>query len=481
MDWKIKVESVEFHWQAVDTRMPFRYGSAKLVRCPHLYIVATIRDEQGKTARGIAADNLPPKWFDKTPDKTYADELRDQIQIAQWAAASVQNLGFATPFRLWLETYKYVQEQATRARLPKLLAGFGPSLIERAINDAVGRLLDLPFAAYLKSEAPGIDLGAIDANLKGIEPRVILPNQPLGAIFARHTVGLSDPIRADEILDDERLHDGLPQSLDEVVRFYGVRYFKIKVCNQLEHDIARLESIAALLDEEIPSDSYHCTLDGNEQYETFEQLLPLLEALKNRPALHRLATSLIFIEQPLARAYALDAERCLDLGRVTKQFPVIIDEADDDLDAFPRALVLGYNGTSHKNCKNTFKSVANLARLTQSPSTTILSAEDLTNIGVVALQQDLTALSALGITHAERNGHHYFQGLSHLSRETQRRAAETLPSLYSDNGTLARLNIQNGEIACGALHQVPGLGVPVWPDLEMCRPLADFEAALPGF
>jgi hypothetical protein len=474
----IKVENVEFFWQLVDTRMPFRYGSAKLVRCPHLYVVAHIRDAAGAVSSGIASDNLPPKWFDKAPEKEFAQELREQIQVAQWAAQAAQNAGFASPFALWWEVYNAVQQKAAGTGLPKLLAGFGPSLLERAVNDASAKLLGVPFHEYLKSDAPGIELKALDSSLQNVVPATLL-GAPRSTIFARHTVGLSDPILASEILEEERLHDGLPQSLDEVVRFYGVRHFKIKVCNILGHDLARLERIAALLREEIPGGEYISTLDGNEQYESFEQIMPLVEALNTRPSLAHLARSIEFIEQPLARAYALEADRCADLSRVTAHFPVIIDEADDAPDSFGRALALGYNGTSHKNCKNTFKSVANLARVAQlraGGKTALLSAEDLTNIGIVALQQDLTALSALGISHAERNGHHYFRGLSHLPQEIQNQARAALPELYTGDGQSARLHIQEGRIATSALHRVPGLGVPVWPDFAQCKTLDEFDA-----
>lgn len=471
---KVKVENIEFYWQSVETRMPFRYGSAKLVRCPHLYVVAKIVDDKGRSERGIAADNLPPKWFDKAPDKNYAQELRDQIQVIQWAGEAAQNAGFNSPFRLWWQVYQEVHASAAQANLPKLLAGFGPSLIERAVNDAAAKLCGLPFFEYLQSNAPGVELGLFDAALKNTALREVLPSAPQPQIFARHTVGLSDPIRQTDIPEDEKLNDGLPQSLDEVIRFYGVRYFKIKVCNQLEGDIARLESITALLEEILPNTSYVCTIDGNEQYESFEQLLPLVEALQTRATLRSLASSIEFIEQPLARAYALDAERCRDLKRITQYFPVIIDEADDAPDSLPRALDLGYNGTSHKNCKNTFKSVANLARVQNEKSAgrhVLLSAEDLTNIGVVALQQDLVALSALGITHAERNGHHYFRGLAHLPLQTQKAACAALPELYTNQENLTRLQIQKGQIAVADLHRLPGLSVPIWPDFAKVNSL----------
>jgi hypothetical protein len=252
----------------------------------------------------------------------------------------------------------------------------------------------------------------------------------------------------------------------------------------LEHDLARLESIAALLDETLPNDNFVCTLDGNEQYESFEQLLPLVEALQKRPVLRRLAASIEFIEQPLARIYALEEERCRDLKRITPHFPVIIDEADDAIDSFPRALALGYSGTSHKNCKNTFKSVANLARVQQERDCgrfALLSAEDLTNIGVVALQQDLVTLSSLGITHAERNGHHYFRGLAHLSLDVQEMALQSLPELYIKENESSRLQIRDGQIDVAALHGVAGLGVPVWPDLEKRQSLNELKSALTAF
>jgi len=474
----IRVQSVEQYLQMVETRMPFRYGAAKLVRCPHLYLVATVTDAGGRTARGIAADNLPPKWFDKSPAKSYAQELGDQLQVVRWAAEAAQSGSATTPFRLWHHVYMATQRQAQAAGLPGLLAGFGPSLIERAVNDAVGQLLDLPFHALLAGNALGIELGRLDSALAGIAPSQVLPAQPLDSIAARHTVGLSDPIRVADIPAAERLHDGLPQSLDEVITFYGVRYLKIKIQNKLDEDIERLTAIAVLLDESLPSIPFYCTLDGNEQYDTLEQLLPILEALRDRPALARFAASIIFIEQPLARAVALDAERCGGIERITDRFPLIIDESDDALDAYSRALRLGYSGTSHKNCKNTFKSVMNIARSHRAQAETrrpiIMSAEDLTSIGVVALHEDLVALSSLGITHAERNGHHYFRGLSHLSPDDQRRAATAHPGLYCDGDGTVRLDIREGQIDCRSLHRLSGLGA-AWPNLEEFVPVEEFD------
>ena len=94
----------------------------------------------------------------------------------------------------------------------------------------------------------------------------------------------------------------------------------------------------------------------------------------------------------------------------------IIDEADGSLDSLPNALELGYDGASHKNCKGIVKGIANAATLDQARASrerpVHLSGEDLANVGPIALLQDLSIMATLGIEHVERNGHHYFKGIS---------------------------------------------------------------------
>jgi hypothetical protein len=476
----IKTREISGYLQMVETRMPFRYGSANLTRCPHLYLVATIEDAQGRTARGIASDNLPPLWFDKNPAKSFPQQLDDMLQVVEWSRQAALSESLATPFALWYAVYRATVQQSVG--LPSLLAGFGPSLIERAINDAVGNLLQRPFHALLINNDLGIDFGILEPSLRDYTARQLLPAQPVASIWARHAIGLSDPIRTADIAEQERLHDGLPQSLEEVIDFYGVRYFKIKVQNKLETDIERLCAIADVLERMLPDGDYRCTLDGNEQYETVEQLRPLLEALQTRPELRNLAASIVFIEQPLARAVALEHERCAGIEAIARHYPVIIDESDGALESYALALELGYSGTSHKNCKNTFKSLLNLARSRRYEAATgrpsILSAEDLTNIGPVALQEDLTALTSLGITHAERNGHHYFRGLSHLSETDQERILTAHPDLYCRDANGVRVNIADGRMHCASLHATSGLGVGAWPRVEEFMPRAEFDSSV---
>jgi hypothetical protein len=83
-----------------------------------------------------------------------------------------------------------------------------------------------------------------------------------------------------------------------------------------------------------------------------------------------------------------------------------------------RARAKGYRGVSSKTCKGIYKSFVNAARCAlwnrETPGRYLMSAEDLTIQAGIALQQDLALVSLLGITHVERNGHHYVDGMAAL-------------------------------------------------------------------
>ena len=60
----------------------------------------------------------------------------------------------------------------------------------------------------------------------------------------------------------------------------------------------------------------------------------------------------------------------------------------------------------------------------------MLTGEDLANVGPVALLQDLAVAAVLGVEHIERNGHHYFRGLSMVPEDIQRQVLDDHGDLY---------------------------------------------------
>ena len=142
--------------------------------------------------------------------------------------------------------------------------------------------------------------------------------------------------------------------------------------------------------------------------------------------------------------------------------PVIIDESDDALDSLPRALDYGYAGTSHKNCKGVFKGIANRCLLEyrresgDASDGYVMSAEDLTTIGPIEVQQDLAVVATLGINNVERNGHHFLQGLSMYDERIQEATLDAHPDLYRrhEDG-YPMLDITDGEVRIDSVVDAP--------------------------
>jgi hypothetical protein len=274
-------------------------------------------------------------------------------------------------------------------------------------------------------------------------------------------VGLTDPLTDAEIPPGERLRDGLPQSLEECIAAYGLRHFKLKIGGP--DDLPRLRSISAVLAR--TARDYACSLDGNEAFHSVEAFRAFWDGVCADPALADLRRRLMFVEQPFHRDIALSGA----IGVLAAGWPdrprIIIDESDSGLASLPRALALGYAGTSHKNCKGVFKGIANACliarrRRVEPGSRLLLTGEDLGNIGPVALLQDLAAQGALGVTSVERNGHHYFAGLSFWPHELQAQVREHHPDLYRDSPLgWPTLRIDNGQISTESVLAAPfGVG-----------------------
>ncbi|MBM3215489.1 mandelate racemase [Candidatus Poribacteria bacterium] len=477
---RLRVCEAEFFVRNVRTRMPFRYGVARLTGYPILHARVLVETESGERHVGVAADALPPKWFDKDPTKDFRDNVDDLLSVT--LAAQQAYLGQSeclSPFELFMDGYDSVIAFADAEGLNHLTASFGSALFERAVACAAGHAAGMPHDRLVRENALGIDMAAIHPELGDTQPRHVIPAAALSSMWIRHTVGLSDPIRTYDVSDGERLDDGLPQALEEYIERQGLRYFKVKVSGDTNADILRLSEIAGLLDARI-AEPYYISLDGNEQYREMGGFAQLVEELRSSAAFERFYSSILFIEQPLDRSIALSEGISDEVVRLCQHRPVIVDESDSDLDSFERAISIGYSGISAKNCKGIYKSLMNLGlaqlytRHGPSERDYFLTGEDLINTSVVPLHQDLTTLATLGIDHAERNGHHYVCGLNHLS-ETERDAClDAHADLYASLDGLAQLHVQRGRIAIGSLA-VPGFGVGVETDFGGMVPLAEWS------
>ena len=407
---------------------------------------------------GIAAEGLLPKWFDKSPTKGPQEELEDLLLVIRQAVAFAREIPLSTAFEFWRQLYSAQMSWAAQRGLPPLLAHFGVSMVERTMLDALARAHGVNFSTLLRENIPGINLGVMHSELVGRAPRDYLPEQPLTHVIARHTVGLSDPLTKADLLPGDVLTDGLPQTLEDCITFYGLHHFKLKVRGDLSVDVERLRQIANIVTKHCGR-NYAFTLDGNEQYRDFRQFVALWERIQSDPALVTFFEKLIFIEQPLYRSVALDS-KIVKIHAWRDAPPMIIDESDAEIDDLARALALGYIGTSHKNCKGIMKGVVHRCLINHRNAISgtqryHMSGEDLVNIGPVALLQDLAVQAALGNATVERNGHHYFCGLSMFPEQINKAVLQNHGDLYTSFAGSARLNISAGKIQLGSINEAP--------------------------
>ena len=415
-------------------------------------------------------------WLDKRADVRPRHKLKELLDLVCASRdAFLANAKFETVFDCWWQTSTQFSQQDHVSQAVPLCSSFAVALIERAILDAWCRIEGVSIQQALRQNRLAFKPERIHPELAGYSVADCWLKKPLDHVHIRHTIGLNDPLTKDDVNDENRLEDGEPHTLEDYVVHDEIRFFKIKICGAGDKDLERLQRIWQVIHQTNPG----ITLDGNEAWDDAAEFGEFVARLAREQP--KIFERILYIEQPLNRVRTHDPNTAPDMRPVSRLKPLIIDEADGYLHAFADATKIGYQGVSHKNCKGLFKSLANFAlchsRNRSSDLSLFLSAEDLTNMPMVALQQDFAIISALGLRHAERNAHHFFYGLSHLSETEQELASKHHPDLYHERNGQRFLNIQNGKVNISSLNTA-GLGVAVEPDWGS---MTDLESWLAEF
>jgi hypothetical protein len=103
-----------------------------------------------------------------------------------------------------------------------------------------------------------------------------------------------------------------------------------------------------------------------------------------------------------------------------------------------------------------------------------MSSEDLTHAPVIPLHQDLCVAAALGMTHTERNGHHYIEGFRFLSPVEREAALREFPGLYSErSGSLPHLRTVDGRLDLKEInaHALGTRSEPDWASMASLAPV----------
>jgi hypothetical protein len=455
---RVRLAGAEVFERPVEFRFPFRFGSARVATAPQAFVRVRVEDARGRSAIGWSAEMMMPKWFDKNPGLSPEDNVEQLRASLRLAIEGLTSLQAQTPFGLHAAAEGDHHRAAAGHGLPAGLA-----LLDRAILDALCRMTGASAAGAVRANLLGIT-GATAPDLEGFDlARFLSRLEPGPRLAVRHTIGLADALTAADLAPGQRLEDGLPQTLEEVIAAYGHRYFKIKVSGRPAEDTRRLLAIAAVLDQRV--DAYRVTLDGNEQFENADAVADLLDRIAEEPRLEKLRASALFFEQPIVRAEALSRP----VTEVARRMPLEIDESDGDIGAFLRARALGYAGISSKSCKGFYRALVNRARVEMwnaeaGAARYFMSAEDLTTQSGLALQQDLVLAALVGAGHVERNGHHYVDGMAGAPAAEQAAYLAHHGDLYESGSGRARLAIRGGEITFSTVLRSVGLGSSVEPD-----------------
>jgi hypothetical protein len=455
MPLRLAVRDIALFERAVRFARPFRFGAVVVEAASQVFARVEIEVEGKGRAVGASAEMMVPKWFDKrahlSTEQT-VDELRRSLAIA--SELYLLGAGYDTAFGHHASRVAAQIEKCAKEDIPPLAAIFGPAEINKAILDALLRGAGVNFFDGMAANIAGLDARLSPDIANDDITRFLAQSRRRERVAIRHTVGLDDVVEGTGGVADANENS-------------GARYFKLKLAGNPDNDAARLVRIGREL-ATLPYE-YGVTLDANEQYADPGDLRSLIDRLSRDAALAPITRRLLYIEQPMPR----DTTRATPLTDLAI-YDFIIDEADDSYNAFVAARALGYRGISSKSCKGIYKSMINATRAAKwsaSGERFFVTGEDLTCQAGLSVQQDLALGALIGITHAERNGHHYVDGFGDTPADEADAFLAAHPDLYARDGNQVRLAIHDGDLLTGSLT-TPGFAAgvhPLWPTMQAFR------------
>src|SRR5262249_79577 len=175
---KLRLEAVECFERDVGLRLPSRFGVIPGTRATQAVIRATVILEDGRTSRGVAAETLGAKWFDKSAAFSDAQNLDQLRQALSLAIELYRDCPWSTPFELYARTYTEQLARGGELGLVPLVAAYGPALLDRAILDALGRAEGLAFADLISRNVAGLSNPELTPEFPPLPPLPLPPAPP---------------------------------------------------------------------------------------------------------------------------------------------------------------------------------------------------------------------------------------------------------------------------------------------------------------
>ena len=419
-----RVAAVDLFERDVRLRLPFRFGAATRARRRRRRSSARrIRVADGRDAAGWTAEMMVPKWFDKRPGAAPTTTTRRPARARSRSRR-----------RLHVGSQRRAPRSATRRALPRAAgrrrtrSGLNPLVVvvrrrarrprdpRRAVpRDAALSFLDAvraqPARARRRARARSRRMSTSTLSWRSVAPP---------AIDRRATHGRACSMPLDAATSSPRRTTACRSRSTRSIARYGHRHFKLKlVRRRRRRPRAARRASPRVLDRAARLRRHARRQRAVRRRRRASRAL----ARDARPtARSRASSRRVAVSRAAARARG-DVRRPTS-ARCAHDVPLLIDEADDSYDAFPRR-----SAAATPACR------ARTARALQERSSTRCAAQLARRRGRAvrfrrrpdgAMRPRRAAGSArwpalLGITHVERNGHHYVGGL----RRSGRRRART--------------------------------------------------------
>jgi L-alanine-DL-glutamate epimerase-like enolase superfamily enzyme len=355
----ITLRDVRVQQELLKYRAPIKFGGRVVTDAVLANVTVEVETRTGKRGSGFGSMPMGNVWAWPSTKVSTEQSLAAMLRFTELLAASVgTNPHTGHPLEIthsWHPLYQQaaakVQEELQLAEpMPPLAILVAASPFEAAIHDAYGKvhgqnsynLLGKEFVAhdlahYLTPEFQGEYLDRYTSR----EPK---PTMPL-----YHLVGALDPLVESDI--EQRVNDGLPETLGEWITRDELTHLKIKLNgDNLAWDVDRVVNVEAAA---VPAQQargctrWYYSLDFNEKCANVEYLLDFLKLVEERSpaALDRVQ----YIEQPTHRDLKAHPENRMHKAAAIK--PVVIDESLIDLESLFLARDQGYSGVALKACK----------------------------------------------------------------------------------------------------------------------------------
>lgn len=412
----IKICDIELGFEEHPYRTPLKFGGVVTTHCKLMNVTLHVENGAGKSAEGFGSMPLGNAWSFPSQRVGFDDSLEAMSRLGERivdATRRHEDSGHPIDLAVALEpefldlAVEVEKELGLAEPIPKLCSLVTASPVDAALHDAFGKVNTINSYNGLTADFVAHDLSRyLNEDFRGEYLDRYTLRQPKPRMPLYHLVGALDPLTDADI--EQRLDDGLPETLPEWIVADGLTHLKIKLNgDDLGWDVDRvcsIHSVTAQTQAERGVPDWHYSLDFNEKCRNVDYLLDFLAQIREKSpgAFERVA----YIEQPTARDLKANPEN--RMRRAAQVRPVVIDESLQDFESLLLSRELGYSGVALKACKG--QTQALLMGAAAQKYGMFLCVQDLTCPGASFLHSAGLAARVPGVTAIEGNGRQYCPG-----------------------------------------------------------------------